>query len=216
MDPTAKFEDAGTFTPDDLLASGLNLQHLKVETPLDAVALDRGTLMGKITLGAITEDHAGNTGNGAMTLLVKKKNTVAGDYIAECIATGANAGTFKVLTPDGNRLDDAKVGVAYSNDHLGFSIADGAADFILGDKFTITVEEGSGEWIKSVAAAVDGSQKPKGILALATDAGDNVNPGQALVYTGGEFLEDAVTFGAGHTADSVRDELQLQGIILKK
>jgi len=76
------------------------------------------------------------------------------------------------------------------------------------------VAPGSLKYKLSAAAAVDGSQYPEGILVEDTDASAaDIDTG---VYIAGEFNENAITFGAGHTADSVRDALRLKGIYLKK
>ena len=56
----------------------------------------------------------------------------------------------------------------------------------------------SGKYIKSLSAAVDGSQTPAAVLANDADAsGGDVLAG---VYLSGEFNGAAMTFGAGHTA----------------
>lgn len=72
----------------------------------------------------------------------------------------------------------------------------------------------TGKYKLSVASANDGSQNPVAILAKDTDAtaGDTVT----VVYLSGEFNEDAVIYGTGHTANSVRDALRNLNIYLKK
>ncbi len=72
----------------------------------------------------------------------------------------------------------------------------------------------SGKYIKSLSAAVDGSEVPRVILAEAVDAtgGDKL----AGVYLTGEFNEAALTLGAAHTADSIREGLRAFCIFLKK
>lgn len=70
----------------------------------------------------------------------------------------------------------------------------------------------SGKYVLSLAAASDGSQVPAAILV------DDVNATSAdtaaLIYTRGDFLADAVTYGAGHTAASVAAALKAQSIYL--
>lgn len=70
----------------------------------------------------------------------------------------------------------------------------------------------SGKYTLSLSAAADGSQTPDLILADDTDAsaGDVVT----IAYSRGDFDENAVTFGAGHTAASVRETLRGKGIVL--
>ncbi len=71
-----------------------------------------------------------------------------------------------------------------------------------------------GKCTLSAAAAEDGSQVPYAILAEDTDAteGDVVT----AAYLAGEFNEAALTYGAGHTAASVKEGLRGKGIFLKQ
>lgn len=134
-----------------------------------AGALKIGTVLGLISIGALSQEFTGS-GNGAMTGLAAKDKTVVGDYIVTCHTEVENGGIFSVVAPDGTRLADATVGVAYANDHLAFSIADGATDFSAGEFFTITVAAGSGKWKKATVGAVDGSQHAAGVLLSDADA----------------------------------------------
>jgi|SaaInlV_120m_DNA_4_1040238.scaffolds.fasta_scaffold47676_2 hypothetical protein len=70
----------------------------------------------------------------------------------------------------------------------------------------------SGKHILSLSAAGDGSQTADLILAEDVDAtaADVVT----LAYSRGDFDESAVTYGTGHTADSVRETLRGKGIVL--
>lgn len=70
----------------------------------------------------------------------------------------------------------------------------------------------SGKYTLSASAAGDGSQTPTAILVEACDAsgGDKT----CLVFERGDFNQNAMTFGTGHTADSVRDGLRGKGITL--
>ena len=70
----------------------------------------------------------------------------------------------------------------------------------------------TGKYALSLAGAADGSEVPDLILAEDTDAsgGDVVT----LAYSRGDFDQRAVTFGTGHTADSVRETLRGKGIVL--
>jgi len=70
-----------------------------------------------------------------------------------------------------------------------------------------------GKYKTSASAATDGSEKPSAILAedlvLAADA-------DAMVYISGDFNQNAMTFGAGHTPASVREALRDLNIYLHK
>ncbi len=73
----------------------------------------------------------------------------------------------------------------------------------------------SGKYTLSLAAAEDGSEDPCAVLAAATDAsgGDK----KTAIYQTGEFNQDALTFGTGHskTTAATRDALRALGIFLK-
>lgn len=71
-----------------------------------------------------------------------------------------------------------------------------------------------GQYKLSASAAGDGSESPVAILAEDCDA--SAGASVAVVYITGEFSETDVTYGEGHTADSVRNGLHLRSIILKK
>lgn len=71
----------------------------------------------------------------------------------------------------------------------------------------------SGKYNVSLSAASDGSQTPNAVcaedLVLAAD-------GDAVIYISGDFNQNAMTFGTGHTADSVREGLRDLNIYLHK
>ena len=71
----------------------------------------------------------------------------------------------------------------------------------------------SGKYRLSLTASNDGSQTPVAILAEDVDA--TADDAEAPAYEAGEFNSNAMTFGTGHTAASVRDELTARGIYLK-
>lgn len=72
----------------------------------------------------------------------------------------------------------------------------------------------SGKYVLSLAAAGDGSEVPSAILAEDVDASAGDKSG--IVYVSGDFSEDAITYGTGHTADSVRAGLRDLNIYLHK
>jgi len=69
-----------------------------------------------------------------------------------------------------------------------------------------------GKYTLSLSASVDGSEDPDVVLAEDTDAsaGDKVT----IAYARGDFNENALIIGAGHTADSIREGLRVKGISL--
>ena len=69
-----------------------------------------------------------------------------------------------------------------------------------------------GKYTLSLSAPNDGSQIPTAILAEDCDAsgGDKT----CLIFERGDFNQNAMTFGTGHTADSVREGLRSKQITL--
>jgi pantothenate kinase type III len=72
----------------------------------------------------------------------------------------------------------------------------------------------SGKITQSLSASADGSQTPYGILADDYDA-TGADRANCAVYVKGEFNENAVILGTGHTIASVREGLRDAGIFLK-
>lgn len=71
----------------------------------------------------------------------------------------------------------------------------------------------TGKFVQSAAAASDGSQTPVAILVdFAPAASADASAG---IYVAGEFNENAVLYGAGHSAASVKAALRARGIYLK-
>jgi hypothetical protein len=66
--------------------------------------------------------------------------------------------------------------------------------------------------VLSLSTASDGSEAPSAILAQDTDA--TAAPVEATAYIAGDFNENAMTFGAVHTAASTRDALRDLNIYL--
>ena len=126
---------------------------------------------------------------------------IAGDTFTVVVAEADHdAGTFNVLAPNGQALPAATVGVAYTNAQINFTLTDGAADFIAGDTFTITVAAGSGKCVELDPAAVDGSQVAYGITIAAYDASLADVAGVAVVRNA-VIVSDALTWPAGITVD---------------
>lgn len=80
------------------------------------------------------------TGNGTIGAITPGTEVIEGAYIATCIdATVSGSEIFEVIDPNGVKLEDLTVGIAYLNDHFGVTITDGLTDFIVGDYWTITM-----------------------------------------------------------------------------
>jgi hypothetical protein len=86
---------------------------------------------------AITADE-GNTGDGAPGTITQGNLAKAGTYSLECVnADDSGSEIFAVYDPDGFRLEDLTVDVAYDNGHFAVTIADGDYDFVVGDSFEV-------------------------------------------------------------------------------
>lgn len=158
--------------------------------------LAKGTVLGKITKGAVTSavKSGGNTGNGTCTVDVttpKLANAIAGVYTVRCIAAATNGGTFRVTDPKGNVLGDVAVGSTFSN-QIKFAIADGSTDFIVGDGFDITIAAGSGKYKSYNDSNMDGSEIADCILAEDADDATSADV-KSVAYQAGHFNSAALT-----------------------
>ena len=206
--------ETATYDPNDLLAGD--------KTPLQRAIvlasgqnLTRGALLGRSSAGtaASAPKAGGNTGGGTLTLdgtTPVLAGAKTGVYAVRCIlAPGSNGGTFEVADPDGFVIgSDLRVGATFAND-IKFVIADVGTDFALGDGFDVTVATVD-KYVLSLAAAVDGSQVPAGVLAIDCDAsgGDKATTG----FFSGEFNAAKMTFGTGHTAAGAEAAFRKAGV----
>ncbi len=193
---------------------GLDVQTKSVIIASGQGVLTRGTVLGLIlkAIAAPVAD-AGNTGDGTVTGQALGKSAKIGTYTLECITAVADGGTFKVIDPDNNRLDDAVVGSAFAGS-IAFTINDGATDFAVGDKFTIAVNAGSGKAVVVDSSNVDGSQDADCIL---TDDIDATSADVTITaYSSGTFNRAALTFGGTDTYADHEKHLREIGIFLNE
>ncbi|MBZ9852803.1 head decoration protein [Mesorhizobium sp. CA13] len=129
-------------------------------------ALEAGTVLGKVALGAATAAaKGGNTGNATISAVTRGPGAKVGVYSVDFTA----ATKFDVTDPDGFRIKSGTTGIAYADD-LGFTITAGATPMVAGDGFNITVAAGSNKFKRHDPAAVDGSQVEAAILFEAIGA----------------------------------------------
>jgi len=91
--------------------------------------------------GTVTASAVTGAGDGTVTTLSATGTPLPGDYTLTCITAAMDAGTFKLVDPNGNTVS-VSVEVTGSPQEVGgitFTLTDGAADFEAGDFFTITV-----------------------------------------------------------------------------
>ena len=162
----------------------------------------------------------GNTGDGAATLADPPLGALAevGIYRLACITAGADGGTFQVLSPKGYRLPDFTVGTAYAGGHLNLTVADGAADFAVGDTFTIEVS-GDGKVVGLDPAAVDGTAEAIGIVAFDVTAPDGADAEVTAILRDAVLADRAIVWPAGigeAQKKAAIADLQVRGILVRK
>lgn len=161
-------------------------------TVLSGQNLGACAVIGALTKAGLTSAFAG-TGNGTIGTLTKAAGAKAGAYKIVCIEPAANGGTWMIEDPDGNEVGTAQTGSAFSG-VIGFTIADGATDFVAGDTFTVTVAAGSLKVVAVDPAGTDGREIAYGILWDAVDASTADKPGVAIVRNA-EVNEDRLDYG---------------------
>ena len=196
---------------DGLIAGDYPLKSKSITVKSGQGEVKRGTIMGKITKELGVVGPGSNTGDGTITAVTMGKDAKHGKYVIKCVEAIADGGRFKVINPDGNRLDDADVGVAYVSKEVNFTLNDGPADFVVGDTFEINVDNPAGEeWIVSLAAAVDGSNELDCIMTHDVDATST-----AVLKSGyitGDFDQNKLIFGAGHSVGSLIEEARSKNV----
>lgn len=207
-------QNIDSFTPDNLFA-GHEIPVLTKGVKLEAGQgmLARGTVLGKATK-AVGEVAGPDTGNGTIGTVTLGKSAKIGAYTLVCTtATDTDiVAVFKVIDPDGIRLDDAVAGTAYAGP-INFTITE-AAGFAVDDTFTVNVVAGSGKYKTVNSANVDGSQVADCILADDADTVDG--DVTAVAYKTGHFNRDALVFGGSDTAEVHEHTLRSLGIFLSE
>lgn len=115
------------------------------DTYLDGTILARQ----KVAEAIVAAADAGNTGDGTVTLATVQAGSivpVVGAYNLECVAAVGNGGVFKLEDPNGavvatdiTMTPGAGGATIVTVAGMQFTITDGATDFIVGDKFSLTV-----------------------------------------------------------------------------
>jgi len=122
----------GAIAVNDVLRAAGNATNAVLEMPVIAT----------YTIGTVTATpDGGNTGDGTCATLSATASTSPGTWNLECTAAATDAGTFKLVDPDGTVISTT-VAVSGSPQTVGgitFTLTDGAADFIVGDTFAVVV-----------------------------------------------------------------------------
>lgn len=199
-------------------ASGNRSRDNAVLASGEAAVRIAGTVLGRlVTAGTIAgAGAAGNTGNGTITGLTVGGGAKEGVYRAICIEPAANAGVFEVEDPDGVIIGRATVAVGFTG-AINFTINDGAADFISGDLFDITVSQLTRKYKILAPAATDGTQLAAGILLSDADA-TAADAKIAVVSRQAEVNANELTYPAAITAaqkDIAIAQLQAAGVMVR-
>lgn len=189
-----------------------SIQHTRTKVLLKGLGSSKdfkiGMLISKEITNTVTPD-GGNTGDGVLTVAGILHDVQIGAYVCTCIAIAANGGTFKVIAPNGERLDDAVVGTATSQ-HLTFTIADGATDFALGDKITITTVE-SGKWLQYDESGLIGDKIAAGVLISDITVPASTDTYEAAIVRGPVvFTDEGIDFNSANAAQKALTLIRLE------
>jgi len=224
--------DVATMTNDALVGNSKIPLITKVGTlVLGAGSLARGTVLGKITIGAATSaaKTGGNTGNGTLTMDattpilagakpgVYKVRVVRAAIAAPGTtpAVAAQKAIVEFKDPDGELLEVLDLATTPGNtvtNQLKFAVLEGATPFAADDGFDITVAAGSGSYKTVNSANLDGSAVAECILAEAADATSAAVA--AVMYETGAFNASALVFGGSDTYATHKAALKAAGIFL--
>jgi hypothetical protein len=175
-----------------------------------------GTLLArKRVADAVTPAaDGGNTGNGTVTLATVVAGVVpkVGAYNLEITTAVANGGVLKLEAPDGQVVMleltmtvGAGASTVFDVGGLQFTVTDGATDFVVGDKFSLTVAA-DGKIVPFAIAGVGGAQIPTEILTFdvtATGAGDV--PIRGMVS--GDVRKERLIIDLDGTGANITDEI---------
>ena len=167
-------------------------------TVLSGEVLLAGAVLGKIKFGAATASAVTGTGTGAIGAVTVKGKAKVGIYTLTCVAAATNAGTFQVIDPDGLRMADLTVAVAYDNGAFAVTVGD-ATDFVVGDHFTITIAAGSGKYVELDPTAGDGSATAAGVLIYDCNA-TGADQVAAAIVRNAEVASAALVWFSGASA----------------
>ena len=175
--------------------------------------LVRGTVLGKqdMTVPSTGTAKGGNTGNGTVTLVDRKRHMRAGVYKM----TATSATKFNVKNTLGEVVGEATAGTQYTDQEITFLITAGVTPFIATDEFTVTITVGNMQCvIVNSTGTNDGRRLPYCILAEDCDASSAIK--DTVGYLAGNFNEAALVFGGTDTIETHRADLRDLGIFTEE
>lgn len=202
-------------TADFIAAEAEGTLSRAVVTVASGQDLKAGAVMGRV-LAATDAADAGNTGDGTLAVGNIGSKAVEGGYSLVCVAAATDGGTFNFYAPDGTLIRQVTVdGTAHDNDHIVVTLTDGAADFAVGDEFTIDLD--AGEYEQVDPAGTDGSQIADAIAYEAVDATGGAASVTAIVRHA-EVVKSQLVFADAVTTaeqDTAIAELARKNIIAR-
>lgn len=154
------------------------------------------------------------TGDGTATVITVVPGTqvpIAGAWVLTCTTAVATGGIFQLTDPNGNVVaSDLIMTLAtpttFDAGGLSMLLTVGAADWIVGDIFTITVVA-DGKLVPYVVAGAGGAQIPLAILTYAiTSAGAGDEP--ARVGIAGDYRLERLVIDADGDASNIDQAVQ--------
>lgn len=218
---TIENNDIGTVLYENVLHRDELLVFAAAGTVLEGTILARKSVADAVVAAA----GAGNTGDGTVTLATVAAGSIVplvGAYNFECMEVVTHGGIFKLEDPNGAlvaaaiALDAATGGTTeLTVGGLTFTVTDGATDFIVGDKFSLTVAA-DGKMVPFATDGAGGAQIPLQIMGyevVAAGAGNvPVRPGISGSYKL-ERLVIAADGDASNVTDAIVDQLRHFGLI---
>ena len=181
-----------------------------------------GTILARqaVAIAIVEAADGGNTGDGTITLATVVAGSVVplvGTYVLTVTTAVTNGGILQLKDPNGavvasDLIMTAGAGAAtvFEAAGLEFTITDAAADFIVGDFFTMIVAA-DGKMVVFAVAGAGGAQTPKQIVTfdvVAAGAGDEaIRSGVAGSYRKERLVIDGSAAGVGIT-DAIIDQLR--------
>ena len=164
-----------------------------------ARSLTSGMVIAKRTTGAATaEADGGNTGQGAMSAVTVAANAKVGVYSVEFVEAASGGGRFEVRDPNGVMIGEGVVGSAFAQE-IGFTISDGDPDFVVGDKFAVTVAAGDGKVVQIDFDEATGDEDAHGVLFADVEAPDGADAQGVAIVRNAAIVASQLTWPAGAT-----------------
>jgi hypothetical protein len=189
------------------------------QTYLEGAILARKLLSDTVSVAA----DGGNTGDGTVTAaaLASGGPALVGAYNLECTAAVTNGGVFKLEDPNGIELENAITipagagnSIVFVGHGLTFTLTDGATDFIVGDKFSLTTTE-DGVLEAYAADGVDGTEIPMSLMPRARTEASGANYPQSVLVEGEVVQSIVETAQGGALSKALIDKLLDASIVVQ-